>query len=218
MNIKSKTAPKKRTPGRPKLSKEQADEIREKVAQIARSLFIEEGYEKVTIRQIAAQVPCSVGVLYKYFENKRDILLYIWDDIFSTSFDHCQAASNRQKNAIDKIHHFCSSYVEYWAKNPDEFKIILLLDRQKKEDFNYTTKSSKYHKYDKIIDLIEDAINEGGLATGNGITAHEVGESLYSLSNGLSYRIVFYEGKKTKKDNITDIAINALLKHFFVDH
>ncbi|MEM8496586.1 MAG: TetR/AcrR family transcriptional regulator [Pseudomonadota bacterium] len=198
--------------GRPKLSDPDTGDTRAKIASVARVLFIEEGYQGVSMRKIASKVPCSVGVLYHHYKNKRDILQDIWDDIFLTSFTYCHKAAGKHKNAIDKLQHFCMAYVRYWDNHPDHFKMIYLLDRQENEDLAYTNQSFSYLKYEWITEFIASAIQSGELIPEEGISAHQIAESLYSISQGLAYRRVCYEGHPEKQDTVSGVAIRGLLK------
>ena len=64
----------KRKPGRPSLSERQKDDIRENIINIARDLFVNEGYENTSMRKIAAQAGFAPTKIYYYFENKKQIL------------------------------------------------------------------------------------------------------------------------------------------------
>jgi AcrR family transcriptional regulator len=77
---------------------EQARKIREPVQQrskekkariieAARKLIDEEGYEATNTNKIAAEARVSVGALYAYFNNKRDILLEVIRDFADTGLD-----------------------------------------------------------------------------------------------------------------------------------
>jgi AcrR family transcriptional regulator len=50
-------------------------ETREKILDTAQDLFIEHGYDKTSLRDIAEQLGITKAALYYYFERKEDILL-----------------------------------------------------------------------------------------------------------------------------------------------
>ncbi len=49
-------------------------EIRERIISFAREHFMHEGFSKVTLDEIAAELGMSKKTLYKYFEDKEDLL------------------------------------------------------------------------------------------------------------------------------------------------
>ena len=46
------------------------ENIREEILDAARTLFVKEGYENVSIRKIAAKIEYAPGTIYLYFEDK----------------------------------------------------------------------------------------------------------------------------------------------------
>jgi AcrR family transcriptional regulator len=53
------------------------NEIKQKILNISRDLFIEQGYKKTTTRQIIQKAAILNGSLYHFFENKEDIFKQI---------------------------------------------------------------------------------------------------------------------------------------------
>ena len=68
--------------GRPPRSQEQITASRNVIIQAAKDLFAAHGYEGVSMRKIAAQADCLPATLYTLFPNKRQLLHYIWENIF----------------------------------------------------------------------------------------------------------------------------------------
>ncbi|HLM12108.1 MAG TPA: helix-turn-helix domain-containing protein [Reyranella sp.] len=64
----------KRPPAPPRKPRGHGHERRSEILTAAKQLFIREGYETVTTRQLAERVGISQTGLYVYFENKEEIL------------------------------------------------------------------------------------------------------------------------------------------------
>jgi AcrR family transcriptional regulator len=60
-------------------------ELKERVLEISRNLFIQQGYSKTTIKQILEEADITTGSLYHFFQNKEDILLHIVGDVFTAA-------------------------------------------------------------------------------------------------------------------------------------
>ena len=54
--------------------------IKNRIIKISRRLFLEQGYENTTVRQILKQAGLSTGSLYHFFKNKEEILLFALKD------------------------------------------------------------------------------------------------------------------------------------------
>lgn len=50
------------------------DELRQAMLRVAQNMFLDPGYEKTSMKDIAAKVGVSVGNLYRYFPNKEALL------------------------------------------------------------------------------------------------------------------------------------------------
>lgn len=57
------------------------NEIKSKILEISRDLFIEQGYKQTTTRQIIQKADVLNGSLYHFFENKEDIFKHIIVDV-----------------------------------------------------------------------------------------------------------------------------------------
>ena len=58
-----------------KTRKANREEVRKNIIKISRRLFLEQGYENTTVRQILKKAHLSTGSLYHFFKNKEEILL-----------------------------------------------------------------------------------------------------------------------------------------------
>ena len=58
----------------PKLKKEYLDSRKKEIIGAAWMSFMEKGYEKTTIREIAKRMGASTGIIYNYFKSKEEIL------------------------------------------------------------------------------------------------------------------------------------------------
>ena len=58
-----------------KIRKANSDAVRNNIIKISRRLFLEQGYENTTVRQVLKKARLSTGSLYHFFKNKEEILL-----------------------------------------------------------------------------------------------------------------------------------------------
>ena len=70
---------KKERRGRPVGTTPQGQEMRERLYETAIRLISKHGYESTTLRTVADNAGVSVGLLYKYFPNKRAVVIELYD-------------------------------------------------------------------------------------------------------------------------------------------
>ena len=74
-----------------------ARDTRAEILAVASELFIEQGYEATSLREIAERLDITKAALYYHFPSKDDMLLVLIEPMFATAFelmDRLSAASN----------------------------------------------------------------------------------------------------------------------------
>jgi AcrR family transcriptional regulator len=68
------------------IRKADSEVLRNNIIKISRRLFLEQGYEHTTVRQVLKKAGLSTGSLYNFFKNKEEILLLsLKDALFEIS-------------------------------------------------------------------------------------------------------------------------------------
>ncbi len=154
-------------PGRPPHSSERQEKFRKKIEAIARDLFAEEGFDSVSIRRIATRAGCAPMTLYRYFQNKRDLIRHIWEDIFVEVFQHCAKAMQGAASPSARLLAFARGYLAYWLENPSHYRVIFLNQDQVEsspsdsEEHYYVESSDIVARFSVLRDDIEAGIGLG---------------------------------------------------------
>jgi len=148
----------KRKPGRPALSAVEKDEIRENIIQIARELFVNEGYENTSMRKIAAQAGFAPTKIYYYFENKKQILKHFWRDISADMWAFSRPSSELLVGEpLNIIRHMMRKNIEYWIDNPQNYHLLVETQDSKSDPGEnidlYNSSGSK-----EYIDALKSAV------------------------------------------------------------
>ena len=69
------------------LKAETINDIEKNILKISTKLFLDQGYDNTTIRQIAEASGIGRGHLYYYFKKKEDILLFIYKTILNKIYE-----------------------------------------------------------------------------------------------------------------------------------
>jgi len=141
-------ATKKEKPrGRPAHPASKKEEIRAKIVSVSKELFINEGFENISIRKIAQKAECIPRTIYYYFENKRALLHYLWIDIFKMLSIECEKEIKGIDDPLEIIQVIYKKYVNYWLKNRDQYRVIFMI-----EDLNATSDHDAV-----ILDMIKSS-------------------------------------------------------------
>ena len=61
--------------------KRQALEMRSRIQYVALDLFDRDGFENVSVEQIAQAAGCSVGNIYHYFKSKDELIIHVTSSV-----------------------------------------------------------------------------------------------------------------------------------------
>lgn len=107
------------------------DDVREKIVETAKRLFIEKGYEKVSMSVIATEAGVAVGNIYRYFKNKDALYKHLAQPVadklmklFGSSFE--SKGQNKIETRITK-------FIEIYES--EKSLILLLLENSINSEF-----------------------------------------------------------------------------------
>jgi AcrR family transcriptional regulator len=109
-------APAEPSPWLPFESRRRArDEKREAVLRTAVQVFLEQGYHRATLNDVAERLNITKPALYNYFGGKDEILFECWA-VGQERVDECIAAINAgDGNGLDKLRRLTRAYGEMMA-------------------------------------------------------------------------------------------------------
>jgi AcrR family transcriptional regulator len=92
---------------------------RERLKAAALDVFLAKGYQAATTREIALRAGIGAGTLFRYAEQKRDLLLMIVNDGLDAATQ--EAIENIDHDALlaDQLVELFAPRFRYWGKHPD---------------------------------------------------------------------------------------------------
>ena len=120
---------------------------KEEIMTVALHLFAKNGYEAVSVSQIAGVLGMTKGALYRHYENKRDIFLHIVKRMEQQ--DSEQARQNEvpeesiekmpeeyQNVSVEDFVGYSKSMFEYWTEDDfaSSFRKMLTLEQFRNEE------------------------------------------------------------------------------------
>ncbi|MBY7141936.1 TetR/AcrR family transcriptional regulator [Virgibacillus sp. NKC19-3] len=100
---------------------------KEKILETARSLFVSEGYQHVTMRQIATLLGYSHGSLYYHFKNKAELFYNIVAKDFTLLNETLDNIIKADTDVENKLRSILSGYIEFGIRRPNHYQIMFLI-------------------------------------------------------------------------------------------
>jgi AcrR family transcriptional regulator len=90
---------------------------RRRIREAALALFSSQGYEATTLRQIARRARVALGTLSLYADDKRDLVLLIFNEMVPRVIDDAAAAANKRSDLLDRLVAFFGAFYGNIASN-----------------------------------------------------------------------------------------------------
>ena len=102
------------------------EEFRREILNSARELFINDGYEKFSMRRLAEKIDYSPTTIYLYFESKDDLLFAICEEVAEQFLAKLRYLRSVQNKPYETLRQAMLYLVEFAFDNPNEYKVFFL--------------------------------------------------------------------------------------------
>jgi len=192
--------------GVPERKEREKQKMRSRILNAAMKLFIEEGYESVSLRKISDKIEYSPATVYNYFKDKDEIL-YTLHNIAFEKFYVELSKSNRIKNPLERLKKIGKLYINFALSNPQYYDLMFIMNSPirkvlSEEDWTVGLKS-----FQIIKDCVTDCINEGYFKKGNPDTA---AFSMWSYVHGIVSLIIRKRCMMIPDKHLKHVANDAL--------
>lgn len=171
-------------------------EKQEKVMRSGISEFINHGFEKANVGNIAKNAGVAKGSMYQYFENKRELFIFSvkWSiEFLMKKYDKYITMRDKELSIFD---FFYNNAKNMWLQMRDEREIVIFIQdvflgkysNLTDESMDYMVKLSDEY----LLNLIKDGKNNGSIRK-------DIDDSILSLfMTGVSFKIKEYLMKKAR--------------------
>ncbi len=152
----------------------------------AREIFVEEGYESVTMRRIADKIEYSATAIYSHFKDKDALIRAITYADFKALTDKLHEVGD-ELDPVSRMRRIAHLYVDFGVNNPNQYRQIFmsssgpLYDEEFREDVRGNPDKDTYAW---IIKVMSDALRRGSIAIPEG-KLELYAQTLWSAFHGI---------------------------------
>jgi TetR/AcrR family transcriptional regulator len=95
------------------------------IADAAKEVFAECGYQKATLEEIAQRAGMSKATIYIYYKNKDDLFVHVVEELYDAITAATAEQAETDKPPLDKLYDIVRSKVEFFEREGDFFRIYL---------------------------------------------------------------------------------------------
>jgi AcrR family transcriptional regulator len=108
--------------------KERQDELRAKILDAARELFVAHGVEAVSMRKVAEKIGYTATTLYNHFEDKDALLRALCDSDFGALQESFRKIGEITA-PIDRLRKLGEAYIEFALRFPSHYRLMFMTPR-----------------------------------------------------------------------------------------
>ncbi len=198
------------------ISKKQptGDEIRKRILAAASERFVQYGYNKTTMAEVAQDCGMSAANLYRYFDNKLDLGANLACDCLNTKRELLQATVRQTgRSAAERLHDVIMQALQYtheqWADNPRMNEMVNAICRERMD----IVEEHRRGEHQLLVELIEDGISRGEFHTDdvNG-TATAIATAITAFNVPLLMPLYSLEDFRERAEGVVKLILNGLNK------
>jgi len=148
--------------------------LRDEILEHARRLFVEEGYDGVSMRKLAERIEYSPTTIYLYFKDKEALFEAICDETFGRLVQRLEKQRRTHDgNPLAYLRAGLREYIDFGLKHPEHYMVTFMRRRadETPEDF---AGSAGERAFDILRGAVRDCANAGLLRPVNPEVAAQV--------------------------------------------
>lgn len=160
------------------------EDLKTRILEAAKKLFVTEGYEATSIRKIAAEIEFSPTTIYLYYKDKTDIAYALHQEGFGLLRERFSTLAYVD-DPFERLKAMGKGYIQFAIDHPDFYELMFIL----KEPMQYLEAhhpDDEWEEGERVFDALIETV-EGCKARGyfHDIQAEEMAMLSWSVVHGL---------------------------------
>ena len=136
--------------------------MREQILVTAMNLFLEEGFQNVSIRKIADKIEYSPATIYLYYKDKDEILFALHDEGFDKLFKRQQSV-HKIADPRKRLRKHGEMYLKFAFENPEYYNLMFITRSPGRKVVEKGDWNSGIRSYELIKNDVAAAIKAGAI-------------------------------------------------------
>ncbi|HEV2985357.1 MAG TPA: TetR/AcrR family transcriptional regulator [Vicinamibacterales bacterium] len=95
--------------------------LRQQILDAARDLLVREGYEKLSMRRVAARIDYSPTAIYLHFKDKQDLVSSLCDETFARLIRELETLPDEYPDPVARLRKGLERYIAFGLKHPEHY-------------------------------------------------------------------------------------------------
>ena len=107
--------------------------LRQEILDAARDIFVNEGYDRLTMRRVAARIEYSPTAIYLHFRDKQELIFSLCEETFGRLVGELEAR-DAGKDPVARLKLGMRRYVDFGLKNPQHYLATFVIPHHENGD------------------------------------------------------------------------------------
>ena len=161
--------------------------LREEILDAARDLFVEQGYESVSMRKIADRIEYSPTAIYLHFKDKSELLTSICDETFAKLSAALEGITQHvragKRDPVELLKKGLHAYVDFGLAHPNHYQLTFLTA----SDGPPEKESTGLQAFGHLATSVEACVRTGALQAGD---VQEMSQALWAGVHGVTALLI----------------------------
>ena len=186
------------------------EQLRRQILSAARELFVNEGYENVSMRKIADKIEYSPTTIYLYFEDKADLLDSVCKETLLDLLNTLELLNRDKSNPVETLRKSGKAYVEFGLKYPQDYKLTFVVRPQFQKGLGLGEGSVGERVFNYLRAMVSECVRQKAFRQ---VDVETVGQVLWSAVHGVTLLLIdFSDFPWTEKDKLIDMVIHTMIE------
>ena len=163
--------------------------LRQKILAAARELFVNEGYENVSMRKVARKIEYSPTTIYLYFKNKAELLDSICDEAHSNLLNTLETLFQDLGDPVETLRRCARAYTEFGLKYPEDYKLTIILRPQYQKGLGLAEGSPATKMFNYLHAVVRECVQQKKFRQVDIATASQ---AVWSAVHGVTSLLIAY--------------------------
>ena len=186
------------------------EQLRRQILDAARELFVNEGYENVSMRKIANKIEYSPTTIYLYFKDKADLLDSVCKETLLNLLNTLEQLKKDISDPIKALRKSGRTYVEFGLEYPQDYKLTFVVRPQFQKDLGLEEGSVGEKVFNYLREMVSECIQQKKFRQ---LDVETTGQVLWSAVHGVTLLLIdFPDFPWTEKDKLIDAVIHTTIE------
>ena len=186
-------------------------EMQQLILTAALKMFLEEGYAKTSIRNIAEAIEYSPATIYLYYKEKDELLYEVQREAFDKLLTAFQTKAN-SKDPLKRLKQIFHTYVEFGFANPELYDLMFIIRAPTNVDEKHKENGDQAFAY--LVDCLKECMDKKLLRMKDpmlsGLQCWAMAHGLVSLNIRCRLKVMNLDEKQLEQ------VINAAMNEYFL--